>query len=122
VGKSYANDSSAGFSAPIQSVGRVTVATQRIFDFHKAVPAPGNARTWLFLDENNVKEELVELVYPESLSELLRVVLRQIGYYESKLLPYPNDEDTTTTRGPKGIRQAPDDILFVWRNKFTHIK
>lgn len=86
----------------------------------KQYRVPGDKRNWLFLDEKKGEEELVVLAYPQPLSEPLRVA-RTLIRYESKLFPFPNDEEITTTRGPKGIRQAPDDILFIWRNKFTHI-
>jgi len=39
VEESYANDSSAPFSAPVRSVGRVTVATDRISDSYKREPS-----------------------------------------------------------------------------------
>jgi len=86
----------------------------------KQYRVPGDKRNWLFLDDKKGEEELVVLAYPQPLSEPLRVA-RTLIRYESKLFPFPNDEEMTTTRGPKGIRQAPDDILFIWRNKFTHI-
>ena len=82
---------------------------------------PGNERGWLFLDDNKGEEELVVMAYPEPLPEPLKVARSLIGYYDSKLFPFPNNEERAATRGPKGIRQASDDILFVWRNKFRHI-
>ena len=94
---------------------------------------PDSERGSLFLDENKGEEELVVVAYPEPLPEPLKVALSLIGYYDSKLFPFPNNEKRAATRGPKGIRQAPDDIpfvsknkssddiLFVWRNKFRHI-
>ena len=82
---------------------------------------PDNEHGWLFLDENKGEEELVVMAYPEPLPEPQKVALSLIGYYDSKLFPFPDNEESAATRGPKGIRQAPDDILFVWRNKFSHI-
>ena len=82
---------------------------------------PGNEHGWLFLDENKGEEELVAIAYPEPLSDPLKVALSLIGYYDTKLFPFPSDEEGTATRGLKGIRQSSDDILFVWRNKFRHI-
>ena len=82
---------------------------------------PGSERGWLFLDENKGEEELVVMAYPEPLPKPLKVARSLIGYYDSKLFPFPNNEERAATRGPKGIRQASDDILFVWRNKFSHI-
>ncbi len=82
---------------------------------------PGNEHGWLFLDENKGEEELVAIAYPEPLSDPLKVALSLIGYYDTKLFPFPSEEEGTATRGLKGIRQSSDDILFVWRNKFRHI-
>ncbi len=88
----------------------------------KKYRVPGDKHDFLFLDENKGEEELVVLAYPEPLPDPLKVALSIIGYYESKLFPFPNDEETATIRGPKGVRQAPDDILFYWRNRFSHIE
>ena len=82
---------------------------------------PDNERGWLFLDENKGEEELVVMAYPEPLVEPLKVALSLIGYYDTKLFPFPDNDERATTRGTKGIRQASDDILFIWRNKFRHI-
>ena len=83
---------------------------------------PGNERGWLYLDDNKGEEELVAIAYPEPLPDPQKVALSLVGYYDSKLFPFPNNEENAATRGPKGVRQSPDDILFVWRNKFRHIE
>jgi outer membrane protein OmpA-like peptidoglycan-associated protein len=82
---------------------------------------PGSEGGWLFLDENKGEEELIVMAYPEPLPDPLKVALSLIGYYDSKLFPFPDNDDGAATRGAKGIRQSPDDILFIWRNKFRHI-
>ena len=83
---------------------------------------PGDTRDWIYLDDNKGEEILVAIAFPEPLTEPHKVTLSIIGYYDSKLFPFPSNEKGAATRGPKGIRHSPDEILFVWRNIFRHIE
>jgi len=82
---------------------------------------PIASQGWLSLDENIKEVELVVLAHPTPLPNPLKTALNLTGHNESNLFPFPDEMEPYNIKSAKSVRQSPDDILFVWRNKFGHV-
>jgi len=81
---------------------------------------PGNSHDWLFLDENKGEEKIILLAYPEPLSDPQTFCRNLRDYDDSTGLASRNETESIVSRGPKGIRQVPEDILFIWKRDFRN--